>query len=258
MHQIAFVAVLSISVPAAVSAQTTTGTSGRTGTSTQTTTTTSTTSTTSSGWLGGTSHWMASGFIGSNFNNNSDSLFGATTSSNTTTSGNSLDFGGQVGYLWHNVVGAEFLAGFTPNFQMTNAFIPSGSTPWVNTYMVNAVGAAPLGSNGQFQPFISGGFGAVTMRGLNGNSNITNTGSTSTSLSNLGNNLFNPDESRVGGDIGAGIMAYMGNVGVRGDVRYFRALSSSSATISNNSTTPVDILPGLNFWRANIGVAFRW
>lgn len=258
MHQIAFVAVLSIAVPAALSAQTTTGTNGRSGTSTQTTTTSTTTSTSNSGWRGGSSHWIASGFVGSNFNNNSDSLFGATTASNTTTSGNSVDFGGQVGYLWHNVVGAEFLAGFTPNFQMTNAFIPNGSTPWVNTYMVNAVGAAPLGSSGQFQPFISGGFGAVTMRGLNGNSNIANAGSTSTAISNLGNNLFNPDESRIGADIGGGLMAFMGNVGVRGDVRYFRALTNSSATLSNNSTTPTDILPGLNFWRANIGVAFRW
>jgi len=255
VHQIAFVAVLSVSVPAALSAQTT---SGRTTTSTQTTTTASSTS--GSGSVGTTaSHWIASGFVGSNFNNNSSSLLGAsTTNSNSTVSGNSVDFGGNVGYLWHNIAGAEFLAGFTPNFEMQNSLAPAGATPWVNTYMVNAVGAAPLGSGGMFQPFISGGVGAITMRGLNNSSNITNTGSVSTSASNLGNNLFNPDESRAGGDIGGGLMAFMGGWGVRGDVRYFRAFESDNAVTSTVNSGSTDILPGLNFWRANIGVAFRW
>lgn len=252
MHQIAFVAVLSVGVPVALSAQTTTGTT----TSTQTTTT----STSSGGFgsYGGSSRWIASGFIGSNFNNNSDSLFGATTSANTTASANSVDFGGQVGYLWHNIVGAEFLAGFTPNFQMNNAFVPSGATPWVNTYMINAIGAAPLGADGRFQPFISGGVGMVTMRGLNGSSDVTNASGVSDTASTIGNNLFNPDESRAGGNIGGGIMAYAGSIGVRGDVRYFRAFTTNNdltATVSSGSS---DILPGLNFWRANIGVAFRW
>ena len=253
VHQIAFVAVLSVSVPAALSAQTTTTTS----TTTQTTTTASSGSGSYHAATAG--HWIASGFVGSNFKNNSSSLFGGeTNNANSTASANSVDFGGNIGYLWHNIAGAEFLAGFTPNFEMQNALAPAGATPWVNTYMINAVGAAPLGSGGMWQPFISGGVGMITMRGLNSSSSTVSTGNVSTSASALGNNLFNPDESRAGGDIGVGLMAFMGGWGVRGDVRYFRAFTSNNAVTSTVSSGSTDILPGLNFWRANIGVAFRW
>jgi hypothetical protein len=258
MHQIAFVAVLSVSVPAALSAQT--STTGRTDTSTTTTSTSTSTSTGGSTSTGTSSRWIASGFVGSNFNNNSNELFNnLSTSANTTSSGNSVDFGAQVGYLWHNIAGAEFLAGFTPNFQMQNSSLPGNSaTPWVNTYMINAVGAAPLGSDGQFQPFISGGVGAITMRGLTSNSTVSTQTGVSSTASTIGNNLFNPDESRAGGNIGGGVMAYAGNWGVRGDIRYFRALTTNNDVTSTVNSGSSDILPGLNFWRANIGVALRW
>jgi len=56
-------------------------------------------------------------------------------------------------------------------------------------------------------------------------------------------------------------MGFAGNVGVRGDVRYFRAFTND--TLATTGTTPGDVfsrnlLSGLDFWRANIGVAIRW
>src|SRR6185437_13197743 len=51
-----------------------------------------------------TSHWFASGFVGSDFGNNVNSA--------------SVNFGGNVGYLWHGWVGAEFLANLSPNFSL--------------------------------------------------------------------------------------------------------------------------------------------
>src|SRR5689334_3742152 len=137
-HQFALVALLGLSVPTALYAQSTGGSStGRTdqgGTTTTTTSRVSSTSTSSgSGWFGGNSHWVASGFVGANYSNNSSQMSGSTnvgsTGSTSSNSQRSVDYGASVGYLWHNAVGGEFLASFTPNFQMQNALAPVGSEP---------------------------------------------------------------------------------------------------------------------------------
>jgi len=185
------------------------------------------------------SHWIASGFVGSDFGNQA--------------SGSNVNFGGSVGYLWNNWIGGEFLAGFSPNFQLQstapNAFLLNGNKPAINSYMVNAMGAAALGPDANWQPFISGGVGAITLR--SGLGDTTNNAAVA--------NAFNPDESRFGGNIGAGIMGFAGNWGIRADVRYFRAMSRDTiASTISSGTSDLNILPGLDFWRANIGVALRW
>jgi hypothetical protein len=281
VHHLALVAALSLSGPVALSAQTTSSTSGTDQTTTTTTdqnqgsTTTQTTTTTTNGsYTNHPNRWTAAAFVGSNFSNNSASTFGGVnspTSVSTSTgatgtvssSGSSVDYGGQIGYLWHGVAGAEFLTGFTPKFHLQNTLIETGTTPNVNTYMMNAIAAVPIGGDANFQPFISGGFGAITMRGLT--ASTTTSGATTVSTTGTGNaatDVFNPNESHAGGDIGGGIMAFMGGWGVRGDVRYYRAFgnttSSSMTTTTTGTTTTINLLPGLNFWRANIGLAFRW
>jgi hypothetical protein len=304
LHQLALVAALAMSVPAALAAQTTdqngttrtqtggttttqTGSSTGTQTTTTATQTTTTTATTSQTTTPDTysdhapSRWMASGFIGSNYSNNSAKMPGGVTSSSViTTAGgtitdtsddNSFDLGFSVGYLWRSVVGAEFLAGFTPDFNLANSLISSEASPEVNTYMFNAVGAVPLGADGRLQPYVSGGFGGITLRGATLASGLSTTRTSSSSNNgNAVSDVFDPDESRGGGDIGAGIMAFMGNWGVRGDVRYFRAFSNNEGTISTSTSTSTTasgttsssvvtgLLPGLDFWRANIGIALRW
>jgi len=197
----------------------------------------------------GKSHWIASGFLGSDFGSQSN--------------GSSMTVGGSAGYLWNNWVGGEFLAGFSPDFQLQpsapNAFLLSGNNPAVNTYMFNAIGAVPLGPDANWQPFVSFGFGTIQLRtGLNNISTSVGTGSTTTTTA------FNSNESRAGGNFGFGLMGFAGNWGVRGDVRYFRAFNldtTDNSSTSNGSTSTgsdLNILPGLSFWRANIGVAVRW
>jgi hypothetical protein len=68
------------------------------------------------------------------------------------------------------------------------------------------------------------------------------------------------NQTKFGGNIGAGVMGFAGNVGIRGDVRYYRAFNSD---VSTNANTAADVfaqnlLSGLDFWRANIGIAVRW
>jgi hypothetical protein len=230
--------------PASTTGQTTTGT-------TETSGATGTTGTTGSGTAGATgttgsaataetttatqqgfgnlydtdapSHWTASGFVGSHFGESVE--------------GSQLDFGGSLGYMWRGAFGAEFLAGFSPNFQFANNIL--GEEPQINTYMGNLIGAIPLGFDANWQPFVSGGIGAITMR------------------SDFGDELedtFDADDSQLGGNIGFGVMGFAGAWGVRGDVRYFRGFNGDDAGNSFGQA----VLSELDFWRANIGVAVRW
>lgn len=239
-----FMAALALApVTAAAQTATTTGDPGQT----TTTTTTQTTIDNSYGSFHGDSHWLASGFVGSDF--------GAATNNSA------LNYGGSVGYLWRGAVGAEFLAGFTPDFQPTNNALFGSIHPDVNSYMVNLMGAVPIGTEARVQPFVSGGLGAIQMRtseisGLAGTGSATNAGGMNS-------------QSQFAGNIGGGVMAFAGNWGVRGDIRYFRAFNNNNVTNTTGLTTGSgsdtgangvfgSVLPGLDFWRANIGLAFRW
>jgi hypothetical protein len=67
------------------------------------------------------------------------------------------------------------------------------------------------------------------------------------------------DEVKRGTNVGAGLMGFAGIIGFRADIRYYKAATDTSL----QSTTPVGqftetLLSGLDYWRANIGVAIRW
>jgi hypothetical protein len=182
------------------------------------------------------SHWMASGFVGSNFGDNVDAA--------------KLDFGGSVGWMYRGAIGGEFLAGFSPDFQLSNNVL--AEQPQVNTFMGNLVAAIPIGGDGAtWQPFVSGGLGSITL-----NAQALQTGS---QLDDVNDNL-DPDGAQFAGNIGAGVQGWAGPVGLRADVRYFRALNGNDNNDSASDNNPVaqSILANLDFWRANIGVAFRW
>jgi hypothetical protein len=186
-------------------------------------------------WLSATqSRWTAAGFVGANY--------GASTTSS------SVDFGGQVGYLFRGMIGGEFIADFAPNFNLTNAFL--ADRPNVNAYMANVILAAPLGSEAPIQPYVSAGLGGVQLR-----SNMLAVANVPTSTQTEAN------QTRGGGDIGFGVMGFAGNVGIRGDVRYFRAFTNNTVTTTGNTAADAfsqNLLSGLDFWRANIGIAVRW
>ena len=182
--------------------------------------------------------WFASAHVGSDFGQSVDN--------------SSVDFGGALGYTsgWF---GAEFLAGFTPNFQMRNRLFVD--EPQVNSYMFNLMAGVPMGREKSWQPFVSGGIGALTLRSddLSGD------------INNEFNENFASDDTQLGGNLGFGVMGFASNVGIRADVRYFKAFGDNALenALNLNPTTfddssPINILPGLDFWRANIGLAFRW
>jgi len=98
-------------------------------------------------------HWIASAFVGSNFGSGRGAEF------DTVDNQTSLNFGGQVGYLWRGVVGAEVLADFSPSFEINSILLEDN--PHIYTYMANGIAAVPIGDHNQFLPYFSGGVGAV-------------------------------------------------------------------------------------------------
>jgi opacity protein-like surface antigen len=181
------------------------------------------------------SYWTAAGFVGSNFG------AGANESS--------VDFGGHLAYLYRGVIGGEVLADFAPHFRVNNPLLVGN--PMVNAYMANVIGAVPIGSEGRVQPYVSGGLGRVQLSSSDIRTPLLPTSNVTTSSS----------QSKFGGNIGAGVMGFAGNVGVRADVRYFTVFSSDISTDPNIAAADVfarNLLSGLDFWRANFGIAVRW
>jgi hypothetical protein len=201
--------------------------------------------------------WIVTGFIGSSFsvsNNNQTPLVNALLSTNTTDGG--LAGGAQLARFWGGYLGAELLADFGVS-QTTSLFL--STDPNVNSYMLNAIVKAPFGGVGRFEPYISGGLGAISMR----SSTFTVVGST-TITGNLVPTLstVNTTQTKFGTDIGAGFFAFANKWGIRGDVRHYRASTFDQDKLQNGPTFADDytqsLLSGLTFWRANLGVAYRW
>jgi hypothetical protein len=194
--------------------------------------------------------WVASGFVGSSFGTSVNSVnlvqdnLGVNNNINA-----GVTYGGQVGYLWHGIVGGEFLADFAPKVGFNSLVL--SDNPHVNSYMGNLIAAFPFGSDGEFQPFVSGGVGSI---GIRGNAFTLPDANGVISTESVHNN-------RWGSDIGGGMMVFGGKWGVRGDVRWFRA--STNNNIDLNNTTPglivtENLLSDLHFWHGSLGVAFRW
>ncbi len=190
------------------------------------------------------SHWLASGQLGSDFNNDSDNP--------------GVNFAGTFGWLWHGVAGGEFQSNFSPNFNLNPAFVPPflAGEPAINSYMLNVMAAAPLMANGQFQPYASGGPGWFTLRGT----------------PTVGDSGVNFDKTDTGWNAGFGVMGFLGQLGVRADLRYFKVSGDEftgvdSSVLRSNWGNVVDdqeglvnanVISGVSFWRGNVGVALRW
>lgn len=180
--------------------------------------------------------FIVSGFVGGNFGRN--------------TLDSSVDFGGAFDYLHSGAFGFEFLAGFAPKFKLDRLV---GADADVNNYMANVIAAVPVGTFRAIRPFVSGGIGAIT---ISQNSDITDN-----AVVNGANAVFSPNETHFGGNIGAGLMAFTGAFGIRGDVRYFSSIGTKNSTVP--ATTGVNgssqsLLDNVSFWRANVGLAFRF
>jgi opacity protein-like surface antigen len=135
------------------------------------------------------------------------------------------------------IIGLEIDFGYSPNFLETDSQLEGGfrlvGDGNVKKVMGNLLIGAPLGG---VRPYASGGVGLIK-----------------TSVDDVGQFFEDVSESDLGLNVGAGIMGFFGdNVGIRGDIRYFRS-------ISDTDFGDFDITLGdLDFWRGTVGVTFRF
>ena len=178
--------------------------------------------------------WNATGFVGGYFAPGGE----APEASNIS---GSVTFGGQVARTW-GYLGVEALADFAPKYHIDSVFL--NSHPWVNSYMVNTIGIWP---SHYVEPYFSAGIGGIQMHanvlpffpGVVDNTSVYQT--------------------RFGWNFGAGAYAFGGNsIGIRGDIRYFQASTANTLTGTPPNIATEALLSGINFWRANVGVSFRW
>ena len=207
---------------------------------------------------------MLTGTIGQQYGQNGDFL-------NEEDINPSRTYGLQLARVW-GVFGAEFVADWNTSFKVPNAFLTEH--PEVNAYMFNVIAKLPFGLHQAFQPYFSGGIGSIQMH------------TSLLAFDTATRSTFNQKstQSEFGYDLGAGTAAFAGHWGFRFDVRWYKASSSLDTTdqLTINNINPIGsrlttigdgtatgngtaannltkaFVSGLDFWRANIGLAFRW
>src|SRR5262245_4911465 len=177
--------------------------------------------------------WFIAPFIGANFAGNAS--FGDFPDADDELE-RRVDFGFTLGYN-PGVVGFEVDLGWSPNFFEDTA----GDRDFefgdnnVTTLMGNLLISAPPGTG--IRPYASGGLGLMRAH------------------ASVDSGVFNDlSTNDLGINIGGGINGqFNDNVGIRGDIRYFRSLQDSEPD------TALDLsFADFNFWRGSVGVTFRW
>jgi len=144
-----------------------------------------------------------------------------------------------VGWMGAGIVGWEADLAYTPEFFEADDddldFIENSN---VTSFMGNVLVGIPIGgqTGGGFRPYLSAGAGLLQ----------TNVQSD--------DDLFEVTNDEFGVNVGAGAMGFMtDNVGFRGDLRYYRALTDPEP----DNEFDIDF-GDFDFWRATAGITFRW
>jgi opacity protein-like surface antigen len=149
-------------------------------------------------------------------------------------------FGGTATWMGAGIIGVEADVGVTPNFfafTTGDADIDFGDSN-VTTLMGNLVLGAPIGGTGGvgFRPYGSGGIGLLR---------------TSIDAFDIFDDL---SRNELGVNVGGGAYIFFSdNVGIRGDLRYFRSLQGDD----DDDDFELD-LSDFDFWRGTVGVTFRF
>jgi len=170
--------------------------------------------------------WIFTPYIGANFGGD--------------TIDNNVNYGASFGFMGAGIFGFEADVSYSPNFyDIDDSFDLLDSEGNVTSVMGNLILGAPIGGTGPgIRPYASAGVGVLR-------SNVTSVG-----------NLFDINENSFGMNAGAGVMGFFSeNVGLRGDIRYFRAFSDDDI----DSDVDVDLKAGdFDFWRGTVGLTFRF
>jgi opacity protein-like surface antigen len=153
-----------------------------------------------------------------------------------------VSFGGSLAWMGAGVFGLEFDYHLAPNFyQITdggNDIEALNLDSSVQTLMGNVILGVPIGgtSGAGIRPYAAGGIGLMRA-----------------SLSGVDDLFDDLSSNELGINVGGGILAFFGdNVGIRGDLRYFRGLQQG-----DDDGEDLDF-EDFDFWRGTVGVTFRF
>ena len=151
-----------------------------------------------------------------------------------------IDYGASLAWMGAGWLGFEVDFGYSPNFfEETTGDTNFGySDSNVTTLMGNVIVGVPLGGTHGFgvRPYASGGIGLIR-----------------SSVDDV-DDFFDLSSNDLGINAGGGVhLFFTDKIGIRGDIRYFRALNDDSPD------NDVDFsLGSFNFWRSTVGVSFRF
>jgi opacity protein-like surface antigen len=176
--------------------------------------------------------WLFTPFIGSTFGGSAN-VNGTLPSSKNDFErklnwGASLSGGGPVGF--------ELDFSYSPNF-----FGVSDSSSGINFLgdgnVTTLTGNVRVGaSGGPVRPYVVGGVGLIRSK-----------------VDDPGQFFSSPSTSDFGMDVGGGVIGmFSHNVGIRGDLRYFRSFQKNDAAALDLS------LGSFRFWRGTVGVTFQF
>jgi hypothetical protein len=152
-----------------------------------------------------------------------------------------LTYGASIGFMGAGVFGWEADVSYTPEFfegDDNDADLLNTGDSNVTSVMGNILIGVPIGgqSGAGVRPYFAAGAGLLQTRVQDADA------------------LFEIDNNDFGINVGGGVMGFAtDNVGFRGDVRYFRGFGEDTS----NDQFDVD-LSDFDFWRATVGVTFRW
>jgi opacity protein-like surface antigen len=177
--------------------------------------------------------WFFTPFVGGNFGGNVN--FNDAAGDFEDSVEKRVDFGATLG--WNpSVVGFEVDFGWSPNF-FENTIGPGNfefGDSNVTTLMGNVLVSAPPGRG--VRPYGSAGLGLIR-----------------SSVSGVANFFDDVTRNDLGLNIGGGVNGqFTENVGIRGDVRYFRSFEKDEGETLDLG------LSNFDFWRGSVGVSFRW
>ena len=152
-----------------------------------------------------------------------------------------LDLGASIGWMGAGIIGWEAEFGWSPNF-FENTIGPGDfefGDSNVTTLMGNVLVGAPIGgqTGPGIRPYGAAGLGLIR-------SNIS------------GGDFFNDlNTNDFGFNVGGGVHGFFtDNIGIRGDIRYFRSLTDNEPGDDEFDLA----LSDFDFWRATVGLTIRF
>ena len=181
--------------------------------------------------------WTFTPFLGWNFGGSAD--INAPNSNTSSTFERKIDYGASLASMGKGPIGFEIDFGYSPNFFETST-PPSGFFKFTpDSNVTTLTGNLIIGAHGgPIRPYVVGGVGLIR-----------------TKVQDFSQVVSVNSKNDLGMDVGGGVMGFFSNnVGLRGDVRYFRGFRGTS-----DSGNPAGIaLSDFKFWRGSLGLSLKF